>query len=103
MPAEGLALRALGRIAMTRGAFSEAEVHLRQAFAIFSSIRARWFVAHTHLDLTALADAQGNREGVTTHLKEALLLFKALRVSRYIERTEQLAREFGVPLSENPA
>jgi tetratricopeptide (TPR) repeat protein len=93
----GWAQRSLGRIAQAKGALSEAETHLNEALETFASIHARYFVGRTHLDLAALAHAQGKREAAATHLQEAHSLFTDLRVPRYIERTEGLAKEFGVP------
>ncbi|MFQ5946688.1 MAG: tetratricopeptide repeat protein, partial [Anaerolineae bacterium] len=99
----GLAQRALGRSAQTQGDLAEAQTHLNEALQTFASIRARFEVGRTHLDLAALAHAQGNREAMATHLSEAHSLFKGLRVPKYVERTEQLAKEFGVSLSEKSA
>jgi class 3 adenylate cyclase/tetratricopeptide (TPR) repeat protein len=95
----GLACRALGRIAQARGAATEAENQLNEALKIFASIDARYDLGRTRLDLARLAHAQGKREAVETHIKEAHSLFTALPVPRWRERTEQLARELGFPLS----
>lgn len=77
-------------------ALLEAEVHLKEALLTFGSIEARYDVARTHLDLAALAHAQGNREAVKAHLGQAYRLFETLRVPNYVERTEQLSKELGV-------
>jgi hypothetical protein len=53
----------------------------------------------SHLDLAAFAHAQGNQAAAATHLTEAYALFTTLQVLRYVERTVQLASEFGVALS----
>ena len=53
-------------------------------------------MGRTHLDLAALAQAQGNLAVATTHLRTAHGLFETLRVHRYIERTAQLAKALGV-------
>ena len=93
----GSAQRALGRIAQASGKLSQAEMHLKEAFETFASIPARFEVGRTHLCLAEVAHAQGNREVVATSLRKADELFRALRVPKYVERTGQLAREFGVP------
>ncbi len=98
----GSAQRTLGRIAQASGALSEAETHLNEAFDTFASIQARFEMGRTHLALAELAHAQGNHEAAATHLKEAHHLFRTLRVPKYVERTEQLAREFGVALLQKP-
>jgi hypothetical protein len=51
------------------------------------------------LDLARLAHAQGNLEAVTTRLHEALRLFSALHLPRWVEHTTQLASELGVSLT----
>jgi tetratricopeptide (TPR) repeat protein len=99
----GVAQRALGRIAQVRGAFSEAESYFQEAFATFASIQARFEVGRIHMDLAELARAQGNQEAAAMHLKEAHYLFRTLQVIKYIERTERLARKFGVLRSEGVA
>ena len=53
----------------------------------------------SHLDLAALTHVRGNQEAAATHLTEAYALFTALQAPRYVERTVQLASEFGVALS----
>lgn len=84
----------LGRIVQAEGVLSEAHTHLREALETFIRIHAQFEAGRTHLDLAGLAQAQGNRDAVATHLSRAHSLFKALRVPKYVERTEQLAREF---------
>jgi len=55
-------------------------------------------MGRTHFFLASVAYALREREPAGAHLKEAHSLFTALRVPKYIERTEQLAREFAFPL-----
>lgn len=98
-----LAQRTLGRLAHTRDRLAEAEATLQQALHTFTTIHARFEAARTHLDLAALAHAQGNLQAVTRHLTEAHTLFVALQVPRYVERTEQLAANCGVSLTESRA
>ena len=96
----GLAQRTLGRIAHTSGNLAVAEMHLQDALATFDAIQARYDLARTHLDLTSLAHTQGNQDTATTHLNQAYAWFKTLQVSKWVERTEQLAHEYGVTLAE---
>jgi tetratricopeptide (TPR) repeat protein len=98
----GWSQRALGRIALTRGALSEAETHLNEALQIFHSLQARYDLGRAHLDLAALAHAQGKLAEVAMHLGEAHRLFTSSRVPKYVERTKQLAKAFGVVLSGEP-
>ena len=95
----GWAHRALGRIAQARGALSDAEEHLIQAHETFASIQSQYELGRTHLDLAAIARARRNQEAVTTHLREAHRLFTTLRVPRYVQRTAELAKEFGVSVT----
>jgi tetratricopeptide (TPR) repeat protein len=92
----GWARMILGRAARARGALSEAETHLKTALQTFTSTHSRYELGQTHLDLAALARAQGNGEAVVSHLKEAHRVFTALRIPKDVERTEQLAREYGI-------
>ena len=96
----GLAQRVLGHIAQATGAFSEAACHLQEALETFTSIQGRFEAGRTHLDLAALAHAQGHPEAATTHLHAAHAVFTALQVPRYVERTAQLAGAYGVSLAE---
>ena len=78
-------------------ALEEAGRRLGDALQAFVSVHSRFEMGRTHFFLASLAYAQGDRELAGTQLKEAHSLFMALRVPKYVERTEQLAREFGVP------
>ncbi|MBI2154600.1 MAG: AAA family ATPase [Candidatus Rokubacteria bacterium] len=89
----------LGRIAQAQATLPEAERHLTDALQTFAAINCRFEAGRTHLDLAAVAHAQGNKDAVATHLEEARSLFQVLRVPKYVERTEQLAKEFGASLS----
>jgi class 3 adenylate cyclase/tetratricopeptide (TPR) repeat protein len=95
-----LAQRTLGRIAHTSGNLTEAENDLKNAMETFSSIEARYELARTHLDLAALAHTQNNHNTATMHLNQAYTWFKKLQVPKWVEKTEQLAREYGVTLKE---
>jgi tetratricopeptide (TPR) repeat protein len=96
----GLAQRTLGRIAHTSGTLTAAATYLQQALATFDAMPARYDLARTHLDLASLAHTQGNRDAATTHLSTACAWFKKLQIPKWVERTEQLAQEYGVTLAE---
>jgi predicted ATPase len=90
------ALRMLGRIALARGALTEAETHFQEVLQLHTTTERRSRVGDLALDLARLAHAQGNPQAVATHLHEALTLFSALRLPRWVEYTTQLASELGV-------
>jgi class 3 adenylate cyclase/tetratricopeptide (TPR) repeat protein len=94
----GWSHQVIGRVAQAEGSALEAEGHLAEALQSFVSIRARFEIGRIHLFLASLSHAQGNCEAVASHLNEAHALFRALRVPKYVERSEQLAREFGASL-----
>jgi hypothetical protein len=50
-------------------------------------------LGRTYLDLAAVAHAQGNREAAIGHLRDARMLFAALRVAKYVERAGAIARQ----------
>jgi class 3 adenylate cyclase/tetratricopeptide (TPR) repeat protein len=95
----GIAQRALGRVDRASGALSEAETHLQEALQTFTSHGFRPDVARTHLDLATVAHAQGNAVATATHLRQAHMLFTTLQAPAYVERTEQLARDYGMRLT----
>jgi class 3 adenylate cyclase/tetratricopeptide (TPR) repeat protein len=95
----GWAKRMLGRIAQTRTAFTEAHAHLQEALQLFTNLQARFEVGRTYLDLAALAHVQGDRAQTIAHLRAAHTLFTTLRVPRYVERTEHLARAYRISLN----
>jgi tetratricopeptide (TPR) repeat protein len=96
----GRAQRILGRIALTSGNHAEAASYLQNALETLASIHACFEQARTHLDLASLAHTQGNQDTTTTHLSTAFAWFKKLQVPKWMERTEQLAQEYGVTLTE---
>jgi hypothetical protein len=96
----GWAQRLLSRIAYSRGNLIGAMPNLQESLATFSSIQSRYDLARTHLDLASLAHTQNDQDAVTTHLSTASAWFKALQVPKWVERTEHLAREYGVTLTE---
>ena len=90
----------MGRIAHTCGDVAEAEAHLQEARETFLSIQARYELARTHLDLASLANTQNDHDAATIHLSTAYAWFQKLQVPKWAERTEQLAQEYGVTLTE---
>ena len=94
------AQRALGRIAHRLGNVTEAGIHLQSALETFASIQERIDLARTHLDLASLAHTQNNHDTATTHLSTAYTWFKKLQLPKWMEKTEQLAREYDVTLKE---
>jgi tetratricopeptide (TPR) repeat protein len=95
-----IAQRTRGRIVQTSGDFIEAEAHFQEALETFSTIQSCFELARTYLDLAALAYAQNNHDVATTHLNQAYAWFKKLQVPKWVEKTEQLARKYGVALAE---
>jgi tetratricopeptide (TPR) repeat protein len=94
----GIAQRARGRVDRASGTLSEAEAHLQEALHTFTSHGFRPEAARTHLDLAAVAHAQGNAAATARHLRQAHTLFTTLQAPAYVERTEQLARDYGMTL-----
>ena len=94
----GYAQRILGRLAQARGDFDDATSRFDEALQTVRSTRTRYWTAQLQLDLAALAHVRGEQAAVTAHLTEARALFKAACVPRWVERAEELAREFGAPL-----
>ncbi len=98
----GIAQCTLGRIAQSSGAHAEAASHFHDALQTFASIHAGFELGRTHLDLAALAHSQGDQDVIATHLNQAYAWFNKLQVPKYVERTEQLAHEYGLTLTEVP-
>jgi tetratricopeptide (TPR) repeat protein len=97
-----LAKRTLGRIAHSSGNLAEAQVYLQEARDTFASIHSRFELARTYLDLAALSHVQGDTEAAAVQLSTARAWFIHLQVPKYIERAEQLARTYGLMLTEVP-
>jgi tetratricopeptide (TPR) repeat protein len=76
----------------------EAETHLLEALQTFTEHGFRPEAARTSLDLATVTHAQGNIAATVTHLRNAYALFTDVQAPAYIERTEQLAREYGISL-----
>ncbi len=94
----GWAQRTLGRIAYARGLHTDAAERLDEALQTFGSMRARFEMARTRLELARVRHAQGNADAAATDLGAAHQLFRSLGVPKYVERSEQLARQLQVSL-----
>jgi tetratricopeptide (TPR) repeat protein len=95
----GIAQRSLGRVERASGALTEAESHLLEALHTFTEHGFRPEAARTHLDLATVTYAQGNTAATAGHLHAAYTLFTTLQAPAYVQRTEQLAGEYGLTLS----
>jgi len=93
------AQRVLGQVAQASGALTEAHTRLGEALETFTAIQSRFDVGCTYLALAELAHAQGNRDAATAHANNAYALFMALKIPRYVERTQQFASQCGLVLS----
>ena len=80
----------MGRIAQARNTLEEAQGCFEKALQTFTALTAQFEMGRTHLDLAALAQAQGNLAVAATHLHTAHGLFEALQVPRYIELARAL-------------
>ena len=89
----------LGLIEHTDGNLDLAQNRLDQALAAMTSLESRYGMGRVRMDLAQLAHACGRPEAARAHLEEARTLFRTLRVPRYEERVEQLARQLSVPLA----
>jgi tetratricopeptide (TPR) repeat protein len=96
----GLAHRALGHIAQSHENPMEAKHAYDAALQVFSASQVYYEQARTHLDLASLAHTQNNPDTATTHLSTAYAWFNKLQVPKWVEKTEQLAQEYGVTLTE---
>jgi hypothetical protein len=77
-------------------------VYLQEARDTFASIHSQFELARTHLDLAGLSHVQGDTESAAMHLSTARAWFARLQVPKYVERAEQLARTYGLMLTEVP-
>src|SRR2546425_5122924 len=77
---------------------TDAAERLDEALQTFGSMRARFEMARTRLELARVRHAQGNAEAAATDLGAAHQLFRALGVPKYVERSEQLSRQLQVSL-----
>jgi hypothetical protein len=91
----GWAERALGHVAQARGALADAHDHFREARQAFETVESEFEVARTDLDLAALARARGDANATAAHLTEAVRHFRALGVTRWVERAEERIRTWG--------
>lgn len=92
----GLAQRSRGRIELAAGDPGEAEAWFERARESFRAIGAPFEEARTRLDLASAARARGDSEKAAKQLGVAHGVFVELRVPKYVDRTERLARELSV-------
>jgi tetratricopeptide (TPR) repeat protein len=95
----GLALRALGSVALERKDCVEARQRLEAASAQFEMLRVSFEVARTQLELVALARSEGRIDEAVERLAQARNTFIELGVPRYVERADQMNVELSLPLS----
>jgi class 3 adenylate cyclase/tetratricopeptide (TPR) repeat protein len=95
----GLAQRTLGCIALAGRSLEEAEGWLCQALETFLALEVPFEAGRTRLDLALLSHARGDSDEAASQLGIAHRLFGELRVPRYVERAERLARELAGPLA----
>ncbi|HSJ73537.1 MAG TPA: adenylate/guanylate cyclase domain-containing protein [Miltoncostaeaceae bacterium] len=99
-----LARRALGRIAMARGALGEAERHLGEALRPLEGMGARFDAACVGLSLAEVAARRGDPRLGGSRLSRCLADFAELRTPRWTDRALRLARELGLePPAPEPA
>ena len=98
----GLALRALGRIALTRRNFGEAELRLSRALATFTECGAAFEAARTQADLAALSACKLEWKAARDCLAAALMGFKRARAPKRVAEARRTARALRKPL-EAPA
>lgn len=94
----GWAQRSLGRIAWAAESHMEAETFLTQALETFVDIPMPFEMGRTKLDLAVLDHARNKKDSARRHLKEAHSKFTRLQVPRYVERTLELAKKYGITL-----
>lgn len=88
----GLALRALGRIAIARQSFGEAELRLSDALATFTECGAAFETARTQADLAALFAHKRERKAARDYLAAALMGFRQARAPKRIAQARHAAR-----------
>jgi tetratricopeptide (TPR) repeat protein len=90
----------LGRIAYASGDWAEADMHFQGALKSVREHRPSHIQSQLYLDLAILARTQGNFDTAALYLCKAYTAFQKLQIPKYVERTEQLAQEYGVTLVE---
>src|SRR5262245_2187913 len=88
--------RARGLVARARGALAEARRHLESSLDLFASVDTRFQAARIQLLLAEVCHAAGDKAIAAERLHAALETFRRLRVSRYVDRAEQVAAALGV-------
>jgi tetratricopeptide (TPR) repeat protein len=94
----GVALRALGRVALASGDTAGSQIHLKAALRTFADIDARREIGCTHLRLAEVAHARGDPEEAAAHLRDAHARLAALPLAQLAGRAVALADAFRVSL-----
>ena len=82
----GLAMRALGRIALAKSDFGEAELRLTKALATFTQCGAAFEPARTDVDLAVLFDCKLERQAARDYLAAAIMGFRKARAPSGLRR-----------------
>lgn len=98
----GLALRALGRIAIARRSFGEAELRLSQALAKFTECGAAFETARTQADLAALFAHKRERKAARDYLAAALMGFRQARAPKRVAEARRTARALEIVSGRTP-
>jgi tetratricopeptide (TPR) repeat protein len=88
----GLALRALGRVALARRSFGDAKLRLSLALATFTECGAAFETARTRADLCELFALKGEWKAARDHLAAALMGFRKARAPKRIAEARRTAR-----------
>jgi tetratricopeptide (TPR) repeat protein len=94
----GWSKQVLGRIARAQGDMAQATRNFTEALSTFGAIGARCELARTHLELSALAQSQGNTEMLRSQLLLAYQLFLELKAPKYVEHAKLLCAQTGLSL-----
>ncbi len=100
-PAIAAAERVLASIAESAGDPAGAQAHLEEALRLLGAASARFETAKTHLALAELAGRRPDTATASRHLTTARALFEAAHAPVYVERTERVARELGIPFVDD--
>jgi DNA-binding SARP family transcriptional activator/tetratricopeptide (TPR) repeat protein len=98
----GLAMRALGRIAVAQRSLAEAELRLLSALATFTQCGAAFEVARTQADLAALFARKHEGKAARDYLAAALKGFKKASASKWIAEARRTARALRRPMETPP-
>jgi DNA-binding SARP family transcriptional activator len=98
----GLAMRALGRIAIAQNSLGEAELRLLSALATFTQCGAAFEVARTQADLATLSASLLKSRAARNYLAAALRGFRKAGAPKRIAEARRTARILRRPLEAAP-